>query len=99
MAALRADPSVVALTVADFPGDPRSVLDRWREVAGIKRSWLGGLRDQRSTRTRGTKDNSARTQGAAARVASCPVRQIPERAKKMSQAEGLTDAELRTGRS
>ena len=46
MAALRADPSVVALTVADFPGDPRSLLDRWREVAGIKRSWLGGLRDQ-----------------------------------------------------
>jgi hypothetical protein len=40
MAALRADPSVVALTVADFPGDPRSLLDRWREVAEVKQSWL-----------------------------------------------------------
>src|SRR5580658_6487138 len=95
MVALRADPSVVALTVADFP---RSLLDRWREVAGVKRFWLGGFAIK-GPRTRGATDNSGRTKGDAARVASWPVRQIAQRAKKMSQAEGLTDAELRTPRA
>jgi hypothetical protein len=34
MAALRADPSVVALTVTDFPGDPRSLLDHGEKSQG-----------------------------------------------------------------
>jgi hypothetical protein len=61
MAALRADPSVLALTVADFPGDPRNLLDRWREVAGIQRSWRGGLRDPAiPTPARGAKGPDGR---------------------------------------